>query len=101
MSLRFLRFLLINGYISGQWLESLRGIRIYSQCYERCSLIRLALRSESLYIHRGDSGEKWYDKIVLIESRFMSRKLYITKYDKKNATILRIYGKGGMLYNEK
>jgi hypothetical protein len=35
--------------ISGQWLENLRGIRIYSRCYERCSLIRLAVHSYYLY----------------------------------------------------
>ena len=54
--------LIDDGYISGQWLEKLRGIRICSQCYERGSLIRLAIHSESLYIRQTHCGVKWYDK---------------------------------------
>lgn len=61
-------FLLIDEYISGQRLENLRGIRIYSRCYERCGLIRLAVHS--LYIQQRHRSVKWYDKIA-------SRELYI------------------------
>jgi len=44
----------------GQRLESFRGIRIDNQCYERCSLITLAVHS----LYKRHRSVKWYGKIV-------------------------------------
>ena len=92
LDLIFLEIFAYRRCISGQRLENLRGIRIDSQCYERCSLISLAVHS--LYIRQRYRGVKWYDKTVFnvtVDSRVESL-IYTTKYDKKRLSSLLYYG---------